>query len=140
MCDTDDCVSLYSVTMLKPSLVAVAVIATACTSVSVSENTINAPPHPLSPRAPESVELFTAGPPPRPRVDIAVIRASVSGLSIADNDARIQEMRKRAAALGCDGLVLAGTDSGWVGTCIVYTGPMLAPMAPAAPAGPSAAN
>ena len=86
--------------------------------VAISEDVVNPAPHPMQPRTPDQVEIFTAGAPARPHVDVAVYRAVVSGPTT--NDDRIAKLRETAAQRGCDGLVLANTDAGWAGTCIVY--------------------
>src|SRR5579863_7942781 len=72
-------------------------------------NPLNAPPHPMTARTPDSVEVFTAGPPTRPRVDVAVLVNNITTDPLGD-------LRRRAAALGCDGLVIDGSTN----TCIVY--------------------
>jgi hypothetical protein len=84
----------------------------------VSQDVMNTPPHAMSPRSPDSVEVFTAGPPARARVDVAVIHVNSMD--------PLGDMRQRAADLGCDGLVLVHGDTASTGTCIVYTEPATA--------------
>ena len=77
----------------------------------------------------ESVELFTSGPPVRPHTDVAVLEAE-PGLSERSTGDLIGRMREKAAAQGCDGLVVTGVDTQVshregerktvTGTCIVY--------------------
>ena len=95
---------------------------------------MNQPPHPLFKRTPESVEVFTAGAPTRPRVDVAVLRFGGGFPTTTPTVA----MRQEAANMGCDGLVLAHLDTGLAGTCIVYTDTAPAPPV-AAPAPPATA-
>jgi hypothetical protein len=104
---------------------------------TITTDMMNQPPHTLSQRPVESVEVFTAGVPARPRVDVAVIRVAFP----SGTPDPIVLMRRRAAEMGCDGLVLAHLDTGASGTCIVYSdGPAPAPTAPApAPTAPAPA-
>lgn len=88
----------------------------------------------MSGRAAETVELFTAGAPSRPHVDVALLEA-VEGGSFAYHATTemLGDLRARAAAMGCDALVIGtvtpdtnlSSDSLYrktiVGTCIVYT-------------------
>ena len=94
----------------------------------------NSPPHALAPRPPETVEVFTATPPPRPYVEIAFFEAQpASQLSFDDANAVFAKLRAQAAETGCDGLIITGpsdrvvgdrhqvdTLHGFAGTCIVY--------------------
>ena len=52
-----------------------------------------------------SVEIFTTGAPTRPYVETALIEARQGG----DEGAVFTDLRARAGALGCDGLVLLGS-------------------------------
>jgi len=91
-----------------------------------------------------SVELFTSGAPARPHVDLVLLEAeATSGLSTDRTPEMLDELRARAAQLGCDGIVLGGMSSrdpnlgdaeawlvehprerkGLYATCIVYTAP-----------------
>lgn len=98
------------------------------------------PIHPLaaSPgaRPPESVELFTAGPPARPYAELGIIEGGQDTHLSAHGTAEIlASMRKTAGIYGCDGLVLTGaanrdgvdvdgntrTVQGLRGTCIVWS-------------------
>lgn len=87
-------------------------------------------------RTPESVELFTAGPPTRPYVEHGIIEGSQDTHLSADGTAEIlASMRAMAGKCGCDALVLAGsanrdgidfdgnvrTVQGLRGTCIVWS-------------------
>jgi len=95
-------------------LIAFFTIFTACGPV-ITQDPIQSPPHALTVRSPDSVELFTAGAPARAHVDVSVLHAENG-----DSASRIAKLRESAAAMGCDGLALANTDAGWAATCIVY--------------------
>jgi hypothetical protein len=74
---------------------------------TVTSTMINASPKPLVPRAPESVEVFTSGPPQRPYVDVAYLEAEqTTDMSIDGTGAFITKLRRHAAEMGCDGVVL----------------------------------
>lgn len=127
--------------------------------VNVNYVPLNKPPRPMSPRAPESVDLYTTSRPARPHVDVGMIEAQQeSAYSQASPAEIVANMRASAAGAGCDGLVLmggndtvvgggsvqSGTGSSWTatlkgyrGTCIVYTREVAAPLAAATPAPPS---
>jgi hypothetical protein len=138
-------------------LACIAVFAAAGCGTSISTTAINAPPRPMAPRPPETVEVFTSGAPPRPHVDVAILEAEESsGLSVADTGDMIRSLREHAAAMGCDAVVVGGSSSrdpgvtdveswlvenpkgrkGFFGTCIAYTA---APGAAAAAPAPAAA-
>lgn len=103
----------------------------------------------MTPRPVESVELFTSGAPARDRVDVALIEVEeASSWSQADTPEILRALRTRAAALGCDAVVVGGASSrdpglndlsvtpelekrsrrGFWGTCVVYrdAGPSVA--------------
>ncbi len=82
----------------------------------IVQDPIQSPPHAMTARSPDQVELFTAGAPARAHVDVSVLHARYG----VDNTERLAKLRDSAAAMGCDGLVLQNTDAGWTGTCIVY--------------------
>ncbi|HEY5937602.1 MAG TPA: hypothetical protein VIU61_23305 [Kofleriaceae bacterium] len=66
-------------------------------------------PRPLAPRTVESVEVFLAGPPPRPHVGLALLEGEqTSSYSFDDTPEILEAIRERAAALGCDGIVFKG--------------------------------
>jgi hypothetical protein len=96
---------------------------------------LNAPPRPLPPRPAESVQVFSAGPPSIPHVDVALIEArQTRSLNEQGTDLMIQRLREQAGAIGCDAIVLGGladhqgSRDSWVdpgatirqATCIVY--------------------
>jgi hypothetical protein len=89
--------------------------------MSVSSTTIGSPPHEMSARPATEVEIFASGPPARQHVDVALIRANDGSLRWKLDDL-VAALRERAAALGCDAIVI--TDShgnAMVATCIVYS-------------------
>lgn len=97
-------------------------------AAQVSSTQVNQPPAPMFRRPAESVELFTSGAPQRPHTDVAVMEAE-PGLSERSTGELIGRMREKAAAMGCDGLVVTGVDTQLTrhderktvtGTCIVY--------------------
>jgi hypothetical protein len=66
----------------------------------------------MTPRPPASVELYTSGPPQRAHVDVALLEVEESSsLSLADTNAMMNELRSRAAQIGCDAIVLGGASS-----------------------------
>ena len=130
---------------------------------SIHATTINPSPHPMTPRPPATVEMFTSGAPPRPHVDVAFLEAEESsGLSLDRTPQMLDKLRARGADMGCDAIVIGGMSSrdpgvgdaeswlvenpkgrkGIYATCIVYTAPPMPPIivqpviagAPAAPA------
>jgi hypothetical protein len=129
----------------------------ACGGPTTSIIGTNAPPRPLTQRALHEVEVFTAGVPQRPFVEIAVIQARNSGAyGPAALPGLIGDMRREAALAGCDALLVYGdtnpvataaprrqnpVTSGLWGACVVYgfavpVAPVPAPTAPVA--GPTA--
>ncbi|HEY4179524.1 MAG TPA: hypothetical protein VGM90_21940 [Kofleriaceae bacterium] len=113
--------------------------ATGCGTM-IQATAINPTPHPLHARPPESVLLFSSGPPQGRRyTDVAYLEAEQeSGYSVDNTPQFITKLRERAAVMGCDGLVLGGTTNattvgidlktamnqkGLVATCIVFDDP-----------------
>lgn len=109
---------------------------------TIKETVINQPPRPMAARPPETVELFTSGPPARPHVDVAFLEAEESSSLSTDETAEmLTKLRKRGAERGCDAVVIGGLSSrapglndgetwlvdnpkarkGIYATCIVYT-------------------
>jgi hypothetical protein len=72
---------------------------------------LNAPPRGAVPRAPESVEVFAAGPPARPHVDVGMIYLLASSA-----DSYVREVRAEGARRGCDAVVISLRYS----TCLAY--------------------
>jgi hypothetical protein len=126
---------------MRHYLVALALSAAACgTAVKTIE--INPAPRAMGPRPPQTVEMFTSGPPQRPYVDVALLEAEEeSSFSSDKTPEMLTALRERAAQMGCDAVVLGGMTSrdpnlgdaetwlsddvrgrkGVYATCIVYT-------------------
>ena len=115
---------------------ALLVLFTAC-GTSIRATTINPAPHAMRARPPETVELFTSGPPQDRRyVDVAYLEAEQdSPYSFDDTAEFLSALRVRAGTMGCDGVVVGsptnkvttGLDlqtpeniKGIVGTCIAF--------------------
>ncbi len=111
----------------------------------VSFTPTNIPPHPMTARPIQSVQVFTTAVPNQPYVEVGVIEArQASAYSSGGQTKILNAMRTQAAQYGCDGLVINGTANsvegsgstsngsgsssvrtlkGFRGTCIVFTGP-----------------
>lgn len=143
--------------MKTSKLACLAVLALAGCGTSIKTTAINSPPRPMQPRPPETVELFTSGPPARQHVDVAIIEAEEqSSLSVSDTGDVVRSLREHGAEMGCDAVVVGGASSrdpgvrdmeswinedpkgrkGFYATCIVYTAPPAPVSAPAASAAP----
>jgi hypothetical protein len=115
---------------MKRTAIAIALHLAAC-GTAVRSATINPPPRAMTPRPPETVQVFSSVLPPRPFVEVAYITAEKASSYSQDSAPEfINRMRERAAEMGCDGLVirgatelpdwLAGVHEALTGTCIVY--------------------
>jgi hypothetical protein len=140
----------------------IALLTTGC-GTAISTTLINPAPRPMNARPPETVEIFSSGPPHRPYVDVAFLEAEQeTHLSFDNTPELINHLRARAAAMGCDGVVLGGvthaadvaasyaadvnaSKKGITATCIVYPAesvaaapraPQVDPPAPTAPPAP----
>jgi hypothetical protein len=120
-------------------LILVALSALAGCGISTYTTLLRQPPHAVAPRNPEAVEIFAAGPPTRPHVDLAFLEADEdTGTGAEGSGPIIAKLRARAGQLGCDALVLGAPFSridsftttlsgvatdrrGLAATCIVYT-------------------
>ena len=120
-------------------LAAFFVLATGC-GVALSTTTINPAPHATTGRDPATVEVYTAGPPARPRVDVSMTWANLDGPNTDPFGGMLGELRKQAGTLGCDALIVQ-RNSGrtMVATCAMYTDGAPSPMAAPPPAAPAAA-
>jgi hypothetical protein len=96
-------------------------------SIDLHETALNPPSWPvgkkLYARTPAQVEVFTAGAPARAHTDIVLLEATDTLL--ASTEDYIAALRDRAAALGCDAVVVTdrinrGSRAAVAGTCIVY--------------------
>lgn len=111
--------------------------ATACGTTTQFTPT-NPSPRAMQPKAPEQVHVYTSTMPEVPFTEVGIIQARQSSeLSLDQMPEIIQKMRKDAAKIGCDGVILNGTNNktvghhdrhggststleGYWGTCIVY--------------------
>ncbi len=110
--------------------------------VKVDYIPLNASPRPLTPRDPSKVEMFQTQRPARPYVEVATIEV----VSPQGAESAMEALRKEAGERGCEALVLTGTkdsttvtatnrmvtssqNSGYRGTCIVFTDSEAAPAA-----------
>jgi len=100
------------------------------------------PPHPLSPRRPEDVQILAVTPPTRPHTDVGLYQIT-SGIDADDSAAMIRRLRTEAAARGCDAILITSIDNqaskyaapNVQASCVVYNQPAVpAPTAPAPPA------
>ena len=98
----------------------IALFAAGCGS-SLSTTVINPAPRPMQARPPETVEIFSSGPPRRPYVDVAYLEVEQETTMSFDNTPEfINHLRHQAARMGCDGVVLGGvTNSADVTTSVV---------------------
>jgi hypothetical protein len=101
----------------------------------------NPAPRPLRARAAESVEVYTSAAPPRPYTEVGVIRAHGRGHDALEQ--AVQGMRAKAAAVGCDGVVVTSTSSNeqhaiYTGACFLYAD--VTSHAPPPPSGPPGAH
>jgi len=139
--------------MTNRFIAAFALVVAAGCGTTIRETVINQPPRAMAARPPESVEMFTSGPPARPHVDVAFIEAEESSSFSTDGTAAmLTKLRQRGAQRGCDAIVVGGLSSRdpglgdgetWVNdnpkgrkgvyaTCIVYSDAPAVSVAPAA--------
>ncbi len=120
-------------------LAAFFVLATGC-GVTLSTTTINPAPRAATARDPATVEVYTAGPPPRPRVDVSMTWADVNQQSSDPFGEMLGELRKQAGALGCDALIIQRSAAfSMLATCAMYTDGASSPKIAPPPAAPTAA-
>ncbi|HEX8795213.1 MAG TPA: hypothetical protein VF765_29900 [Polyangiaceae bacterium] len=119
----------------SPSLFATLLLSAACGHYT-SFTPTHKPPHPLSARAPETVEFFSVGEPARRYVEVGVlVSGHDSAFSTSSELEVVGALRKQAADIGCDGVLLTdernhvfvATDQAWTkkdfyAVCIVYAG------------------
>ena len=116
---------------------ALSLVATACGTTTRFTPT-NPAPTAMVPKAPEQVHIYTTGNPQVAYVEVGIIQSRQSSrMSTDDMPEIIQEMRKEAAKIGCDGVIIngeanatvgsqdedggsTGTLEGFWGACIVY--------------------
>jgi hypothetical protein len=122
-------------------LAAIFLLASSGCGVMLSTTTINPAPRATTARDPASVEVYTAGPPARQRVDVSMTWAQLGGPSTNPFGDMLGELRKQAGALGCDALIVQRNSAEtMVATCAMYTdGAPSPPTAAPPPAAPAAA-
>lgn len=107
----------------------------------VESTPLNAPPRPMIPREPESVEVYSSSAPTRPHVDVALLEVTQTD-SFNEQSAALmlRRLREKAGEMGCDAVFISGRserdgeplDSDFAlldpgsrslhATCMVYTG------------------
>ena len=101
----------------------VALIAAGCAPPHVTSTQLNKPPRELNVRAPGDVDVYTTQRPSRAYMEYASIDVS-GGQEEKD---RLQALRQRAGAIGCDAVlvthVVVGQVQGMKATCVVFTEP-----------------
>ena len=120
-------------------LAAFFVLATGC-GVSLTTTQVNPAPRAMTPRDPATVEVYTAGPPPRPRLDVSMTWAAVTSPTLDPFGDMLGELRKQAGALGCDALIVQRTSlQAMAATCAMYTDGVPSPTTTRPPPAPAAA-
>jgi len=120
--------------------------------IGVAYVPLNPPPHMMTARPKEQVELFASKLPDRPYVEVASIEVQQEDYNHASPAQLTDKLRELAGRRGCEGLVLSGANDatsvsggvsngsgfvssrtlkGYRGTCIVYKEPAdgIAPVA-----------
>lgn len=115
----------------------------------VTATSINPSPRPLVPRSPDSVQVLASPGPLEPHVDIALLEVDqTEGWNRQGLDYMVQQLREKAAELGCDAVYVKSKSSRhgeepWLtpsgeqllATCIVFTPPGAGAVAPLETAG-----
>jgi hypothetical protein len=114
--------SLFAMSLVTMKIcLGLAALVLASTAVACGYNTsftpTNVPPHPLAARAEASVEMFTATAPKRPYVEVGLISSQHDGMySLSSDDEVMLGLRKKAAQIGCDAVVVTAETGNLVGT------------------------
>jgi hypothetical protein len=125
--------------MCAMRLAVLAVLATGC-GIALNTTAINPAPRATTARDPATVEVYTGGPPPRPRVDVSITWAQLGSPSTDPFREMLGELRRQAGALGCDALIVQRISvQTMVATCAMYTDGAQSPTAARPSAGPVAA-
>lgn len=83
----------------------------------------NPPPRAMTPRDPSTVGMFQTGVPDRPYTEVGILSARQSSqYSVSDLQDIVDAMRKRAAQIGCDAVVITGSDKEVVGSSTTSQG------------------
>lgn len=99
--------------------------------------TLNAPPRPMQAKAPAAVHVYTSGRPGHAYHEVFLLQTDErSARAGYDESMILDELRRRAGALGCDALILLESTStftpsgrrrsGLRATCAVYDDPSVA--------------
>ena len=94
--------------MKRTALLLLALGAAGC-GHSLTYTALNAPPRPLAPRAPASVELYMTAQPTRPNVEVGYFEIEQQSPASGGTPEMISKLRLRAGEVGCDALVLTGS-------------------------------
>lgn len=87
------------------------VLITACGTRTQFAN-INPAPRPMRARSPSSVRVFAASTPNRPYIEVGMITGrQASEFSTHGMPLIVKEMRRKAAQMGCDALIVKGPHS-----------------------------
>lgn len=125
--------------MKTPNLIVMGLIFLTGCGTTIKITKLNSPTRQLSPRSPDSVEVFTSTKPSIPYIEVSLISSQqASDFSNDDTPEIIQKMRIEAANQGCDALIINMTNDsvsgstggkyggsvdtlkGFHGTCVVY--------------------
>lgn len=104
---------------MKTALVAafVLLLSSGCEPIAVTYTGLNAPPHALGERAPETVEMYMTSGPTRPYKEVAVIKVAKRNALHSDADL-INTLRTEGARHGCDAMLFTNQNKsihGYVG-------------------------
>lgn len=80
-----------------------------CTPLMVEARKLNRPPHKLSPRTAQQVEVFVRKTPEAPYTEVYMLE--VYGDALEETSDVLRELRAKAGQLGCDGVVLSGAEA-----------------------------
>lgn len=96
---------------MRTLLVLASVLLAAGCGHEIAYTSLNAPPRPLAPRDPSSVELFVSSAPDRPYVEVGLFEIEQRTPNSDGTPEMFDKLRVRAAQIGCDALVVtASTD------------------------------
>jgi hypothetical protein len=127
--------------MIRSTLLTLALFTAVACGTTTRFTPTNPSPRPMGPRAPETVHIYTSQP-QTPYVEVGILQSRQSSeLSSDDMPEIVQSMRKEAAKIGCDGVIINGTADkvvsdqvisgghssttleGFWGACIMYSAP-----------------
>lgn len=112
---------------MRRALVGLLLLATPACGYTVQHTMRRAPPRPLVKKAPDDLEVRETFGGPRPYMEIAVLEVEGDpGFSQVSRDGMIAALKRHAAELGCDALILHGGVEHWRrrrASCLVYVTP-----------------